>query len=289
MKKILLPIAILALITTSCMSDDKEHVENQHETSKNTTISPEMEKEIVPRKPWKDSLAAFEIFDYVQLLDTHILRNGNTEKMFLAKPKYTRCQDKGWKSAFQVELKDNLIAYQTTNADEEYKVMGYGYEPEYHEKKSEDTITVVKLWKENAQSNLIFTASNTEVAGFDNYLIDLKIIRHDSTGMNDVTEELLPKVAFTDFLGVPIDSTDLSIPKFVPLTYRIDYYNKDILMIQYNRYFVDIDKKYGNKYNWMDDYDIPGKWSVDPESWMPTLYFKLENGKFVRTDAPKRN
>jgi len=86
-----------------------------------------------------------------------------------------------------------------------------------------------------------------------------------------------------------LDSTDLKVPEYLPLIYRMNYYDKDVLMIQFNGNFVDIDKKYSKEYNWIDDYQIKDDWSIDPNAWMPSLHYKVENGKFVKTEEPKSN
>ena len=52
---------------------------------------------------------------------------------------------------------------------------------------------------------------------------------------------------------------------------------------------VDIDKKHGKTYNWMEGFEILNEYSVDPKSWMPSLYFKLKDGKFVKTERPKHD
>ena len=288
MKK-LAPFLIVLVVFSSCNNnqptDDSNRINTTEEVVKNDTI---VEVEIKTRS-WIDSLKDFNVVDYTEMLDSNLYRNGNRRKMFCAQPKYTRCQDKQWKSAIVVDTVKNYILYQTTNADEEYKVMGYGYEPDYHEEDSEDTLTMVKYWSLNDSTNLILTSSNQEIGGFSNELFNVKFYEHNSNGFIDQTDKYLPQITFQDYVKVPLDSAGLSKPKFLPLTYNVSSLDHDVFCVELNRFYVDIDKKYGKTYNWMEDFEILNEYSVDPKSWMPSLYFKLQDGKFVKTERPKHD
>jgi hypothetical protein len=282
--KNLVPFFLFIIVLSSCNNENAkvEIVKPSQETVNGDTI---VEVEIKTRS-WIDSLKDFNVVVYTEMLDSMLYRNGNSRKMFSAIPKYTRCQDKKWKSAIVVDTTKNYVLYQTTNSEEEYKVMGYGYEPEYHERKFEDTLTFVKLWKLNDSVNLILTSSNDEVAGFSNELLAINFYEHSSGGLIDQTEKYLPKVNYEDFLTVSLDSAGLKKPPYLPLTYRMNYYDADVFTIEFNSEYVDQQKKHGKVYNWINDYSIDDKFSVDSESWKPGLYFKFDGEKFIRTDRP---
>jgi hypothetical protein len=283
MKKVA-PFFLFLIVLSSCDNENSD-VNTVKPTAETTKIDTIAEVPIETRS-WIDSLRDFNVVDYTEILDSNLYRNGNRRKMFCAQPKYTRCQDKKWKSAVVVDTMKNYILYQTTNADEEYKVMGYGYEPDYHETTSEDTITFVKYWSLNDSMNLVLTSSSQEIGGFSNELLNVKVFEHSKIGFIDQTEKYLPKVSYKDYVKVPLDSAGLTKPKFLPLTYKMSYLDHDVFCIELNTQYVDVQKKHGKVYNWMEDYEILKEYSVDPNSWIPALYFKLENGKFVTADKP---